>query len=141
MLFENSLAANHPRCISGACKVKNLVTRTLRIARNTSRTGLQHAEITHAPLGRITADEHHAITRLDAFAGKKSSRARRQFTQVSIRVLLLTPVAFDPHRDSRLVTLGRRLKELEQIAIGVDALRLCAHLVFERWEDPFGESG
>src|SRR6185369_13648034 len=108
MLFEHSFTTDHSRCISGACKVENFVSRALWIARDTSRAGLQHAEITHAPLGCVAADEHHAIARLDALAGEKSSRARCQFTQVGIRVLLVATIAFDAHRHSCLMTLGRR---------------------------------
>src|ERR1051325_3878118 len=132
MLVEDGFATNHSRGVAGASEIENLVRGTFGIAGNTGGAGLQHAEITHAPLRRVTTDQHDAIALLDAFAGEKSRSARRELTQISVGVLLLAAIALDAHGNSGRVTLGRRFEELDHIAIGVDALRLRAHFVFER---------
>ncbi len=130
-----------PAAFPARAKLRISVCRTFRIARDAGRAGLQHAEIGHAPLGRVVADQHDAIAVLDALAREEAGNARGEFTQIGIGVLFLAPIALDAHRDARCMALGRSLKQLEQIAIGVNALRFRAHFVFERWKHPLRESG
>src|SRR5687767_5006202 len=110
MIVENSFATDDSGCVSGPREVENLHGRAFRIAWDTRGACLQHAEVSHAPFGRVAADEHHAVAMLNAFARKKSSDARREFAQVGIGVLLLAPISLDTHRDTSRVALGRSLK-------------------------------
>src|SRR4029078_12454031 len=113
MFAENGFAADHARRISCAREVENLSGRTFRIARNARRARFEDAEIAHATLGRVAADQHDAGAALDALAREKSGDARRKLAQIGVRVLLLSPVALDAHCDSGRVTLRCRLKQLE----------------------------
>src|SRR6185369_14591344 len=106
MLVENRFAADHARCIPCAREVEDLSRRTFRITRDACRAGFEHTEITHAPLRRVAAYQHDAVAVLDSLAREKSRHARRQLAQIRIRVLFLTPIALDAHRDPRRMTLG-----------------------------------
>src|SRR5207248_10973499 len=59
---------------------------------------------------------------------------------VRVGVLLWPSVTFYSHGDARGVALGRRLEEFEQVAVGIDALGLRAHVLFEFRENPFLET-
>ena len=87
------------------------------------------------------ADEHHAIAGLDAGGCQKPRGACRQFTHVGIGVLFVAAVAFDAHGDAGRVAFSRSFKKFQQIAIGVNALWLCAHVFFERWKYPLLQTG
>src|SRR5215204_6475959 len=113
MVSKNCFAADNAGSISRAREVENLVSRAFRITRDAGGARFEHAEIAHAPFGCIAADQHDAIALLDALACEKSGDPRGELAQVSIRVLFLAPVTFDAHRDSRFVTLGGSLKQLE----------------------------
>src|ERR1044072_2476474 len=97
MLVENPVAANHAGGVPCAREVEYLCRRAFRITWDTSRACLKHAEITHAPLGCIAADQHDAVAVLDALASEKSGHACRKFAQVRIHVLFFAPVALDAH--------------------------------------------
>src|SRR5215212_958486 len=140
MVVDDGLAANDPCSISCASKVENLVRGTFGIAGNASGAGFQHAEISHTPFRRVAADEQYAVTRFNALAGEKAGYSRGQFAKVGVSVLLLASIALDAHRHPGCVALGRSFEELEQIAICVNTLRLCSHLVFERRKHPLRES-
>src|SRR5689334_17265477 len=72
LVFENFLAGDDAGGVSGAREVENLARRTFGIAGNAGRAGFQDAEVRHAPLGRVRADEHHAIALFDSLACEKS---------------------------------------------------------------------
>ena len=130
------VADHNARCFTGARKVHQLFGGTFRIDRDARRACLEYAEISHAPLGRVVAEEHHAIAVLDCMAGKESRGPGRQLAQIRIGVLFFMAVAFDPHRHARLVSLGGGFKHLQQVAIRIHALGLRAHIFFERRQHP-----
>src|ERR1043165_7093277 len=77
LVFEDFLARDDAGGVSGAREVENLARRTFWIARDARRAGLQDAEVSPAPLGRVRTHEHHAIALLDSLACKKAGHARR----------------------------------------------------------------
>ena len=101
MIVDDRLACDDSGGIAGAREVENLGSGTFGIARDARRAGLQHAEIRHAPLGRVAADQHHAIALLDALAGEESGDARGQLAQIGVGVLFLAP-----SRSMRIATRG-----------------------------------
>src|SRR6185369_758102 len=105
MLVQYGLTTDNTRSISGAREIEYLGSRAFWIARNASSAGFQHTEVTHAPLRRVAAHQHHAIARLDTFARQKACHTRRQLANVGVRVLLLAAVALDAHRHSRRMSL------------------------------------
>src|SRR6185503_20926878 len=123
MLLLNLVAQDQPGRIAGSSERKNFVSRAIGIAGNARGTRLQYSEITHTPFRSILADKHHAIAMLDVLTGKKSSDAGGEFAKVGIGVLFFMTVAFDAHRNARCMPFGRSLKELQQIPVGVNALR------------------
>ena len=69
-------------------------------------------------------------------ARKERRGARGQLAQIRIGVLLFVTIALDAHRDAGRVALRGGLEHLEQIAIGIHALWLRAHVLFKRWQHP-----
>src|SRR6185369_9390570 len=104
------LADDNSGSFTRSSEVYDFINRTLRIDRNTTRAGLEYAKISHAPFRRVVTNKHHAIASLDTLAGKKTGRARRQFTHVGIRVLLVPPIAFNSHGDTRSMAFCRGLE-------------------------------
>ena len=107
---------------------------------NAARACFEYAEISHSPLGRIM------LTSMTRSPGLMPWPARNPATRVASSrrsayvYCSLRPLARSASRLCRMA-LGRSLKQLEQIAIRVDALRLRAHFVFECWKYPLGEAG
>ena len=133
------------RCRSAPLARAKLTTSsvvTLGVDGDAGRAGLEDAEVADAPLGRVVADEQDAVAGLDARAGEEGCGARRQLAAGRRRCT----ARCSPSRSMRMATrvreaLGRGLEELEQVAVGVDALGLRAHVLFERREDPLLEAG
>ena len=120
MLLSQLLAQHNRRRVAGASEVHNLVSRAFRIDGNTRGAGFEHAEVGHAPFGRVVTEEHHAVAGAHACAGEESGGAGRKFVQVcvgvlvllplrekiGIRVLLFATIALNAHGDAGRVTLG-----------------------------------
>src|SRR4030095_13868471 len=81
------IADDYSGSFARARKIYDFLGRALRIDRNTSRAGLQHAEISHAPFRRVVTEQHYPRAVADALAGKEGRRARGQLTQISVGVL------------------------------------------------------
>src|SRR6185503_5409130 len=107
MIVDDGFATDDSRGVSCSREIEDLSRRALGVARNAGGAGFQHAEVSHAPLGRVAAYQHDAIAGFDAFAREKSRDACREFTQISVGVLFLVPVTLDAHCDSRRVSLRR----------------------------------
>ena len=141
-VFVKQFPAEHKRRgVTGSNEVHNFLERAVGIDGYAGSAGLQDAEVRHAPLWCVLARKQHPVARLDSFAGKEARRAQGQLAHVGISVLLFSAIALDTHRHASSVTFGRRLEELEQIAIRVNALWLDAHFFFQRGKHPLLQSG
>jgi hypothetical protein len=141
VLLAQFVADDDAEGFARADEVDDLGRRTFRVYGHAGRSRLEHAEIGHAPFGRVVADEDDAIRGTQPFAGEEPGGARGEFVHVPVGVLLFAAVALDAHGDARRVAFGRGLEKFEQVAVGVDALRLRAHVLFKLREDPFLEAG
>ena len=106
VVLRQFAAQNQRRRVAGAGKGNQVVDGAFRIDGYASGARFEDAKVSHAPLRRILADQHHAITGFDTLAGKKSGRPQRQLAHVGIGVLLLAAVTLDAHSDAGGMTLG-----------------------------------
>src|SRR5271155_6070229 len=77
------------------------------VERDGDGAGAQNREIAEHPVGRVLADQEHAIARLDAARGEQHRGAMGAVAQLAIRRLrLLAGWPARDHRDWRAVAVG-----------------------------------